>query len=287
MSRLLTYGIIQQGTTPSTRFEGALALYSLRLLGYNYSGNCVKVRRSSDNTTSDIGFAGGVIDTSALLTFCGAGHGYVERWYDQSGNGLDAVQLTTTRQPQIVSSGNAITENNKSTLLFSGAHYMSSGNYSIGATNYSIFIVAKYESIEAEGRAVFSIMPSGGNANGWFHALIRNNITNYFRCWHSSNGASVNGVNLYPSSGFILNVLKLVSFCAGSAARFYINSVLQSSYLIVQATQNNAQMWIGHYYFSGQYRHSGKISEIIVYPSDKVEDRINIENNINTFYQMF
>ena len=56
------------------------AAYSLRKLLTAYTGSAIRVRRSSDNTESDIGFDGsGNLDTSALLTFVGVvpppGHG--------------------------------------------------------------------------------------------------------------------------------------------------------------------------------------------------------------------
>ncbi len=67
--------------------------YSLRRLSTGYTGNLIEVRRSSDNTTTNIGYDGsGNLDVAALTTFVGAGDGFVRTWYDQSGNSNDAVQ---------------------------------------------------------------------------------------------------------------------------------------------------------------------------------------------------
>jgi hypothetical protein len=80
--------------------------YSLRLLNTDYTGNSIRVRRSSDNAEQDIGFtADGELDTSALLTFVGAGNGFVTTWYDQSGNGYNATQTIASAQPRIVNAG--------------------------------------------------------------------------------------------------------------------------------------------------------------------------------------
>lgn len=84
---------------------GAAAAFSMRQIRTAYAGNCLKVRRSSDSTTLDIGFSGGWLDESALLTFCGGGDGFIDTWYDQSTAGVNATQATTTLQPRIVSSG--------------------------------------------------------------------------------------------------------------------------------------------------------------------------------------
>ena len=43
------------------------ALYSFRNVNpCRYSGNCVKIRRASDNTTSDFGFVSNYVDTAAI-----------------------------------------------------------------------------------------------------------------------------------------------------------------------------------------------------------------------------
>ena len=101
----------------------ACAAYSLLRVRSSYAGACLRVRRSSDNTESDIGFgSNNKIDQSALLSFVGSGDGYVTKWYDQSGLALDAYQTTQGAQPMIVSAG-AVTANSagKTALKFPGS----------------------------------------------------------------------------------------------------------------------------------------------------------------------
>jgi len=92
---------IQNGTS-------AWGLYQLRTA---YTANLLKVRRSSDNTTQDVGFVSstGALDTAALLSFCGSGDGFIDTLYDQTGNARNWTQATQANQPQIVSSGAVIT----------------------------------------------------------------------------------------------------------------------------------------------------------------------------------
>jgi hypothetical protein len=73
-------------------YPSAAVAYSLRKLRTAYTGSAIRVRRSSDNTEQDIGFVGRGLDTTALLTFCGVGDGFVKTWYDQSGNANNAIQ---------------------------------------------------------------------------------------------------------------------------------------------------------------------------------------------------
>lgn len=65
----------------------------------------IRVRRSSDNTEQDIGFTANSLDTASLATFVGANSAYVTKFYDQTGNGFDMVQATSTKQPRIVNAG--------------------------------------------------------------------------------------------------------------------------------------------------------------------------------------
>ena len=101
-------------------YTGAAAAYSLRKLRNAYAGSAIRVRRSSDNTAQDIGFdANGNLDTASMLSFVGAGNGFVSIWYDQSGNSNNQSSATLVRQPQIVSNGSIITQNSKPALYFS------------------------------------------------------------------------------------------------------------------------------------------------------------------------
>jgi len=94
---------------PLDAIAGATAGYSTRKLRAAYAGACLRIRRSSDNTEQDIGFVGTLLDTAALLTFCGAGNGFVRTWYDQSGNVRHLGNTTQSAQPQLVASGAVIT----------------------------------------------------------------------------------------------------------------------------------------------------------------------------------
>ena len=84
-------------------YTGAVG-FSLRKIRTAYTGDCIRVRRESDNAEQDIGFSGNDLDTAAIETFCSGTTGYVTTWYDQVGSN-DAVQATTTRQPIIYESG--------------------------------------------------------------------------------------------------------------------------------------------------------------------------------------
>lgn len=102
-------------------YTGAAAAYSLRQIKSDYTGDCILVRRSTDDAELAIGFVNRVLDTASLLTFCGAGSGYVKTWYDQSGNGQDFTQTTDDAQPIIVNAGKIIHHLGKPQISFDGS----------------------------------------------------------------------------------------------------------------------------------------------------------------------
>lgn len=79
------------------------------LLRAAYTGPLVKLREDAGNTTRDFyPTANGRLDTDAVeawRTSTGATNLYGHTGYDQSGNGFDVVQATTTKQPLYVKDG--------------------------------------------------------------------------------------------------------------------------------------------------------------------------------------
>jgi len=134
-------------------YSGAAVGYSLRRLRTAYSGNCIKVRRSVGGATTyqDIGFVNNILDTASLLTFIGVGNdGFIDTWYDQSGNGRNmAYTETISRQPRIVLNGSMEFINSKPAIKAVNA---TSGLYSPydpdgGVSGKQIFMVAQRTSV--------------------------------------------------------------------------------------------------------------------------------------------
>ena len=80
-------------------FVGA---YATRRVLTAYTGNCVLLRRNSDNAEQAFGFtAAGDLDTAAITAWLGGATAYVKTWYDQSGNGRHASNTNTANQPAL------------------------------------------------------------------------------------------------------------------------------------------------------------------------------------------
>ena len=109
-------------------YPNAKAAYSLRKLSSTYTGSCIRVRRSSDNTEQDIGFVSNELDTTALLSFVGANNGHVTTWYNQKGTGDNLNNITAINHPLIVNSGVVETVNGKPAILGDSNDLLAAGN---------------------------------------------------------------------------------------------------------------------------------------------------------------
>jgi hypothetical protein len=96
---------------------GSSHAFSLRQLSLEAT-NVIRVRRSSDNAEQD--FSASQINSGGIATFCGAGNGFVTRWYNQvfptssfpvRTSARDATNTIAAQQFQIVTSGVQNTEN--------------------------------------------------------------------------------------------------------------------------------------------------------------------------------
>lgn len=175
---------------PLDAVTGAAAAYGLRLLRTAYAGPAIRVRRSSDNAESDIGFtAAGDLDTVALLAFTGAGSGFVTVWYDQSGNARNAVQATAANQPRIVNAGVVDTMGGRPTLRFDGANDVLTNASALIAGNTSYTFDVVYSSPQsATVVPFFTGTPNTGQGTGSGYNVSSNRYNAFI--WASAESQS-------------------------------------------------------------------------------------------------
>lgn len=133
--------MIQRYLTNRSDWESKVAnCYSVVLRMPNYSGPCLKLRRSSDNAEQDIGFDSEIIDVAEISSFLGADNGFVTTWYDQSGGGFHATQTTANSQPQLMLSQ----LNSLPILRFDGSNdHLFHGLFNANPTSLHVFSAVK------------------------------------------------------------------------------------------------------------------------------------------------
>jgi hypothetical protein len=249
-------------------FGSAAGAYSIRRLRLGYTGDCMRVRRSSDNTEQDIGFTvGGNVNTSALLSFCGSGNGFVTTWYDQSGNSQNAVQASTTAQPQVVSSGSLITDGGKLALQYDGTNdgMMTGISALTVGTSFSVFDVKK----SSDTNGVFFW---GNDSARWF----------YYMQSGSSSTAMSDRVTIL--SNFKNNVSQTLANRGAWFTAFGDGVRHVSSFF--GAVHTNAWTDFGWCNYTA-IETSATIQEIVIYASSQTANRSAINSNINSYFGVY
>jgi hypothetical protein len=255
------------GTLLLDLYPNASVAYSLRKLRTAYTGNSIRVRRSSDNTEQDFGFVGNDLDTASLLTFCGVGNGFVTTWYDQSGYANNASQATASTQAQIVTGGAIITDSN-------------TGKISVTWTvdNYTISNVAVTQ-------------------NMLVSAVINRTAISarIFLLGHTATPPRLVGVS---NTGDIISQVGTGSVTHGNITTgAFIISGLRDSSNVVKAFQNTTALTTGtstgattNFTRFGQQDSigtSGRIVEIIYWNNDKESSRADIVTNQNDYWEVY
>lgn len=279
------------GAAPATLlldlYPSAAAAYSVRKLRTAYTGSAIRVRRSSDNTESDIGFtANGNLDTTSLISFCDGGNGFVTTWYDQSGNGYNATQTTAANQPQIVSSGSVITTNGKPSAQFDGSNdnLLYNSNLFLGAGSRTILSV--YKPNNATGTFTYSIFGQSFNGSAGGYTLLQSRtafVTGdpYFAGFAADLG---NGLTTPNTSQ------KLAQFnYNGTTGYLYKNNSLITSANITLNAQSTGLIYIGASNSGGSLQEwsNANIQECIAWASNQDANTSGISTNINTYYGIY
>jgi hypothetical protein len=256
-------------------YEGLAAAYSLRRVSSSYNGDAIEVRRDWDNESGSFGFdANGDLDTVSLLTFvtgsAGTGSGFVQTWYDQSGNGRHATQTTASSQPLIVSAGSLITENGRPAINFSQARstYLENSE----AWTYDTGLVLTR----------FYTRP--------LRVSLLRNVTNTSKTIGDVAGESFrlfNGVNFYSGVVPSLSTQVLIyGLFDGANSEIAINGASSTVGDSGTSTGTGLRIGIGSI-TDAQSALNGTLQEITLYTSNQSTNRPLIENNINNYYNIY
>ena len=292
-------------------FTGASLGLSLVRLRKEYTGFCIKVRRSSDNNELDIGFVDGVLDTASLLTFVGSGNGFVSLWYGQSGNGFNAFQTLAGNQPKIVSNGSLILDNGNPAIEFDGNSFLSVGsvgdfNFLHNGTESTVISVLKFIYDENTYSGNMPIYASQQNTSSDTGILLAND--NRFNRGRNNNKFSmiargVNGLenlvnfeavgNIFsPNLNYLLfNEINASNLTVEDKLLTYLNGNLTTkgnTNSQVPSNGNSSELLtIGSFGTSSEGRFKGKMQNFIVYPTNQSANRLEMQNIINQRYSIY
>lgn len=266
-------------------YTGSAVAYGFARIYGSFTGATVQVRRSSDNATTDVTpNANGDLDLTSIVSaggtlsaWVGANDAYVRTWYDQSGNGNNAVQSTISNQSRFITAGALTTVNGKAATDTTVRLWYEFNTSLASIGNFAAYWVTKSASTINGDSVVFGDTVSGitylgddtdgngnpmGRANGTFFVTnglgnttasgteINHHIASMDRSGSNSNGGHNNSFgSVISTSSAAFNIDKMG----------YVNS-------------------FPSYNFRGNFQHS------VFFLSSKASDQAAIVTAINSYY---
>ena len=274
---------------PLQTYTGSNAAYSIRQLSTEATAS-MQVQRSSDNAVLDIGFqADGMLDTGSLLTFVGAGSGYVKFWYDQTGGGYtlwvfnDAI---ISQWPVIVSSGSLVTTNGKPALRFTAGQTMIIANgdqsYTTGGGEWFQFAVA--QSADATTRLLTKI----GNSVEIAQSMRRSATALESIGYNTAGGTGTDSNGVSPGTAQFIAYSQRTS----TGVEIYMNGTSNGETAVAGTPRTEALSTIVIGSFNPatlSFPWSGSVQEVIHYPQDSATFtyRTGLTAELNAYYGTF
>jgi len=255
-------------------YPGAAAAYSLQEISNLFVGvDIIRVRRGGDNVESD--FTATEITDGTLETFTvtgsGDGEGHVTKWYDQSGNNVDASQATAGSQGTIVTGGSLIEVNgNPAVLSDSSTVYTFTNQDATG--DWTTIGVASRDA--ATDRLTYI----GSNASTQPYPMV---------LWSDGKGYIDDGKGYYTITDSTTGQVLITSIKDDSANTntVSINGALQNLGSRVGSPVTEGSF--GRICNGSNSSLVGHFQETILYLSDQSSNRAAIESEINTRYSIY
>jgi len=267
---------LKRQNTLLDNYSGAAAAYSLRRIGPSgYFGPAIRVRRDSDNALRDIGFTSdGQLDTVGLLDFVGVtGSGFVQTWYDQSGNGYNATQATAGNQPLVITNGNILTRHGKPNITLTN-QWLEVGTQVVLQNNNSIFTIFNSSASGSYGLINYMTLPSDDP-----EILL---------------GVG-DSADLYMNGGYVWRQ-DISAISGGLYSQILTNgsngTIWRNGTQIRTGTRSGTftlvarELTIGRYNI-GNANRNGNISELLIYNQDQSTIRTLIETSQNNYYKIY
>ena len=245
-----------------------------------YSGACIRVRRSSDNAEQDINFVDDLLDTASLLSFVGAGNGFVTTFYTQVGT-KNLTTLIASLQPQIVASGALITRNGFVSIKYDGSNDELSNFTSAFINNLDVSYYSVAQCDASGGSGI--IHTQRNNNNSTIRTFIDRGSFNYSMAINNtldvaflvSNPPQKNDANLRIFSNYVNSSKFMSTFQNGVAGttNTYTGDIVSNGLLL------------GRQFGAGWL--NGSINCFGAYNTDNSANRVAIETILNNYYNIY
>ena len=258
---------------PSRGRDGERVIENVRIdlngdgtLDYSYAGD----GNQASNWTDRVGSNNGT-PTAEVLTYNNEfKNGFVETWYDQSGNGNDAVQQNAGLQPKIVDAG---------ALVAGGIDFSTSQSFdaNISVPRSHLFSVFRSPNVVTSASAVHLIDNTQTFQTVYFRLQTPSKYVRFLGSLFTQDDVSMNT----DGTDNLVSVLNQTAVQGGSS--LHING----SPMTIATTDSDGSMVInkiGKALWANSLNQV--MAELIIYPSDQSANRVAIETNLITHYNI-
>ena len=248
-----------QNTPLLDTYTGAACAYSLRLLDSTYTGALVNVWNGT--SYADIyPNVFGELDTVALAAHCGSNDGFIRYWYDQSSNSNDLVQTTTSQMPKIYDGSTGVLKDSNN-RVYADCNTAILYNATTVAQPYTVFAAVQLSS---------NFQRVAGAGPDW-------SPSTYMRFASPTTLTGTNAVTFNQRQLF-------TALANGTSSAMWYDGTADAT-----GDAGTNSYTTGGTTFTRSIASNGtpRAYEFIIYPSDQSSNRTNIEDNINTFYNIY
>ena len=216
---------------------------------------------SSTGSTGDIVY---IADLKFVETIS---NGFVETWYDQSGNSKDATQATANLQPKIVNAGSLLTDG----IDFDGTSQagLVTGSFSLTQA-FTTFSVSHTD----DASSFQGIWSTAANT------VTNINSTSFFG---NNDGFAVTAGNILTTAGTIDYVADRTylrtNVVNGGSSSIFVDGATGATGN-AGSTNPSGILILGYFRSTSYFNLDGAIKELIIYDSDQTSNRAALETNI-------
>ena len=193
--------------------------------------------------------------------------GFVDTWYDQSGNGNDAEQATAGSQPKIVSSGSLVTLNSVPALSFDGSSDL------FNVTGFAFSPSGDFLAVTVSKISTGNLIDTrDGGSDGFF---LQQGSADFRHRYNGDGSINVSGNDQHIVATSELN---------GTTLTAYKNSSSSGTDTVTAGLSTTQAITIGRTSFTNGNFTAGSVQEIILYDTDKSANRAALETNIISHY---
>lgn len=279
--------------------DGLAATYGAwsvgRKLRSGFGNYSLLMRRSTDNDVTECTFdSNGLSDVGLVEDFSSGGNVFIDTLLNQDANGstLDLAQATTALQPKICSSGTAITENGVLCAEFSYGIELYVGssdglfNFLHNGSNATLACVSKFG---AAGGFQYILSSQGPDSFPIGLSVLSVSLTTYMQIGTSSSFAVYKSCGTSPTSMHVLSLFADAdNATASSRASSWVNGASSgtnnSQTGTASASNSTTNLTLGGVSNSPHFNMTGRIAELIIWPTDERADRATWESDQASVY---